>query len=368
LIALLVAGCEEEKAATPPPSPPEVVLAEVTKENVPIVLKASGTIKAVKNVEILPRVTGFIFERYFTEGTFVEEDDPLYLIDPRPFEDQLAQLHAELKGQQAELEFWQSEDRRYTKLEKQGAASKERTEGVRAKLRTTLADIAETKIEIRNAELDVSYTRINAPFYGRVQQTLMNVGDLVSKEQDVLTSVVMMDPVYVIFHLSRSEVFDVQKLKREGATFKLMDMEIEVVLSDGQVFENKGRVDFVSTEIDPTTDSVTVRGILKNPRNKDASDFDLIPGQYAPVHFTIGETPDALVIPQIAVVETQAGSHVFVVGQDNKAELRPVELDRAHGTNRIVTKGLKEGEQVISLGVQKVRSGSVVKQTSPAGT
>lgn len=367
LMLLLLAGCEEEKVAAPPPAPPEVVLAEVNKKNVPIVLEASGTIKPIKRIEIVPRVTGFIFERYFTEGTFVNEGEPLYLIDPRPFEDQLAQLLAELEGQKAELAFWQSEDKRYRKLQKQGAASKERTEGVRAKLQTTVAEIQATKVKIRNAELDISYTRINAPFYGRIQQTLLNKGDLATKEQDVLTSLVMMDPIYVIFSLSRTQVFEIQKLKRRGAAFELMDMEVEVLLSDGQLFEHQGRVDFVSTEIDPTTDSVTIRGLVKNPRRKAVGDFDLIPGQYAPVRFTIGETPDAIVIPQTAVVQTQAGSHVYVVGQDKKAERRPVELGRTHGATVIVTKGLKEGEKIVSVGVQKVRSGNEVKPKSPDG-
>lgn len=365
LLGLMLTACEQEKTVAPPLTPPEVVLSEVDQENVPIVLDASGTIKSVKNVEIIPRVSGFIFERYFTEGTFVDEDAPLYLIDPRPFEDKLAQLQAELKGHQAELAFWQSEDKRYTKLEKQGAASKERTEGVRAKLRRTAADIEATKVEIRNADLNVSYTKINAPFYGRIQQTLKDVGDLVTKEQDVLTSLMTMDPIYVIFQLSRSQVYEIQKLSRQGKAYALKDMVVEVVLSDGQPFENKGRVDFVSTQIDPTTDSVTVRGIFKNPKKNENGDFDLIPGQYAPVRFTIGETPDALVIPQIAVVETQAGSHVYVVGQDNKAELRRVELGRTHGATRIVTKGVENGERIITLGVQKVKSGSEVKPKSP---
>ena len=164
LLALLLVGCEEQKQAAPPPPPPKVVLAEVTQQSVPIVLQASGTITAVKNVEIIPRVSGYIFERYFTEGTFVEKDAPLYLIDPRPYEDNLERLKAELKGEQATLEFWQAEDKRYSKLAKQGAASVEDAEGARAKLNTTAAEIEETKVEIQNAELDISYTKINAPF------------------------------------------------------------------------------------------------------------------------------------------------------------------------------------------------------------
>ncbi|MDJ0971567.1 MAG: efflux RND transporter periplasmic adaptor subunit, partial [Kiloniellales bacterium] len=297
LLVLALAGCEEKKQAALPPPPPKVVLAEVSQETVPIVLQASGTIKAVKNVKIIPRVSGYIFERYFTEGTFVDQDDPLYLIDPRPFEDRLQRLQEQLKGQEASLEFWQSEEKRYSKLAKQGAGSVEDAEGARAKFLTTQADIAATKVEIRNAELDVSYTRINAPFHGRIQQTLINVGNLVQAQQDVLTSLVMMDPIYVTFRLSRSQVFEIQKLRRGGQAFEVKDMIVEVVLPDGQLFQKKGKVDFVSTEIDPSTDSVTVRGILDNPKNNELSDFDLFPGQYVPVRLTIGEQREALVIP-----------------------------------------------------------------------
>lgn len=366
LLALLLAGCEEQKEAAPPPPPPEVVLAEVAQETVPIVLQASGTIKAVKNVAIIPRVTGYIFERYFTEGTFVDEDEPLYLIDPRPFEDNLDRLNAELVGQQATLEFWQSEDKRYSKLAKQGAASQEEAEGARAKMLAIKADIAATKVKIRNAELDVSYTKINAPFYGRIQQTRINVGNLVTKERDVLTNLVTMDPIYVIFQLSRSQVFEIQKLYRQERSFEVDDMVVEVVLPDGQIFEKQGKVDFTSTEIDPTTDSMTIRGILDNFRYQAVRDFDLIPGQYVPVRFTIGETPDALVIPQTAVVETQSGTHVYVIGADNKTEHRAVELGRTHGAKIIVAKGLKPGEKVVVDGVQKVKEGIEVKPVTPA--
>ena len=365
LLAVLLAACEEREQAAQPPSPPKVVLVEVAKEAVPIVLEASGTIKAVKNVKIIPRVSGYIFERYFTEGTFVDEGDPLYLIDPRPFEDRLERLKEQLKGQQASLEFWQSEEKRYSKLAKQGAGSVEDAEGARAKFLTTQADIAATQVEIRNAELDVSYTRINAPFYGRIQQTRINVGNLVQAQKDVLTSLVMMDPIYVVFQMSRSQVFEIQKLRREGRAFEIEDMVVEVVLPDGKVFQNKGKVNFVSTEIDPTTDSVTVRGILENPRNNELSDFDLFPGQYVPVRLTIGELPGALVIPQIAVVETQVGRHVYVVGQDNKAELRTLELGAVHGTKWVVTKGLEQGEKVVVEGVQKLKSGIEVEPTKP---
>ncbi len=368
LLALL-AGCQQNKqTAAPPPPPPKVAVAEVATETVPIVIEQSGTVKAVKQVDIYPRVTGYIFERNYTEGTFVDKDAQLYLIDPRPFQDRLDQLKAKLEGQKASLKFWQSEAERYARLAKKGAASVEEAEGSLAKRDTTQAEIEETKVNIRNAELDLSYTRITAPFYGRIQETRINVGNLVQKEVDQLTSLVQMDPIYVVFNLSRRDAFRIQDLRRQGHAYEPKDMIVEVTLPDGSIYDKKGTINFISYLIDPDTDTFTARGIFENPMHPDIGDFILIPGQYVPVRVTVGELPDALVIPQTAVVETQAGAHVYVIGPDNKAELRFVELGRTHGTKRVVTKGLKQGERVVAVGVQKVKSGTGVKPITAAGS
>lgn len=364
LLVALLAGCEQEKPVTPPP-PPEVGLAEVTKQEVPIVLELSGTITPVKRVEVIPRVSGFIFKRYFTEGTFVEKDAPLYLIDPRPFEEEVARLEAQLEGLEETLKFWVSEEKRYSKLAEQGAASIERLEATRAKLSATEAEIGKTKAELRNAKLDLSFTRINAPFYGRLQQTQINVGNLVAKQQDVLTELVQMDPIYVVFNLSRAQVFEVQRLQREGEGFATEDMIVEVIMPDGQLYEKKGKINFISFLIDPKTDSVTVRGIFGNDKNSQGG-YDLIPGQYAPVRATVGSMPDALVIPRTAVVETQAGTHVYVVGGDNKVKLRMIEPGTVYEQLLVVKNGLEEGEKVVAVGVQKVKDGTQVKPTAQA--
>ncbi len=367
-LLVLLAGCQQKKqAAALPPPPPEVVVAEVATETVPIVIEQSGTVKAVKRVDIYPRVTGYIFERNFTEGSFVEKDAELYLIDPRPFQDRLDQLKAQLEGQQASLKFWKSEAERYARLAKKGAASAEEAEGSAAKRDTTQAEIEETKVNIRNAELDLSYTRIKAPFYGRMQETLINVGTLVKKEVDQLTSLVQMDPIYVVFSLSRRDAYRIQSLRRGGHAYEPKDMTVDVILPDGSTYDKQGSINFISYLIDPDTDTITVRGIFENPMHPDIGDFILIPGQYVPVRVTVGALPNALVIPQTAVVETQAGAHVYVIGSDNKTELRFVELGRTHGTKRVVTKGLKQGERVVAVGVQKVKSGTEVKPVTAAG-
>ena len=361
IILLLAAACDgkTKKQAVQPP-PPEVLVTDVTQSKVPIIMEFSGTIKAIKTVDIIPRVSGYIEERHFTEGTFVKKGDPLYLIDPRPYQARLDALTAQLKLDRASLAFWEKEVRRYTSLAKQGAASKEKMEGTVAKRDETRATVEKDQADIENAKLDLSFTNITAPFDGRIQQTRINVGNLVQQQRDVLTTLVEMDPVYVIFNINRSMVFQIQLLKRQGKLFAVKDMRIELLLPDGSTYNRQGKVDFISYQINPATDSVLVRGIIPNNEPPQVGDYDLIPGQYVPVRLTVGEEADALLIPQPALVESQIGNQVFVVNADNKVESRSVEIDRSYQHQWVVKKGLKKGEKVIVEGTQKVRPGMVV--------
>ena len=361
IILLLAAACDgkTKKQAVQPP-PPEVLVTDVTQSKVPIIMEFSGTIKAIKTVDIIPRVSGYIEERHFTEGTFVKKGDPLYLIDPRPYQARLDALTAQLKLDRASLAFWEKEVRRYTSLAKQGAASKEKMEGTVAKRDETRATVEKDQADIENAKLDLSFTNITAPFDGRIQQTRINVGNLVQQQRDVLTTLVEMDPVYVMFNINRSMVFEIQLLKRQGKLFAVKDMRIELLLPDGSTYNRQGKVDFISYQINPATDSVLVRGIIPNNEPPQVGDYDLIPGQYVPVRLTVGEEADALLIPQPALVESQIGNQVFVVNADNKVESRSVEIDRSYQHQWVVKKGLKKGEKVIVEGTQKVREGMVV--------
>lgn len=358
---ILMAGCDGKAKKEPiKPAPPDVQVTEVTQGKVPITMEFSGTIKAIKTVDIIPRVSGYIDERHFEEGTFVKKGDPLYLIDPRPYKAKLDAYQAQLKLDQAALAFWQKETRRYQKLVKQGAASKEKTEGTIAKRDELLATVEKDKADIENAELDLSFTKITAPFDGRVQETRINVGNLVQQQRDVLTTLVQMDPVYVIFNISRSDVFEIQLLKRQGKLFEIEDMRIEIKLPDGSTYSRQGKVNFISFQINPATDTVLVRGIIPNKKDQAVGDYDLIPGQYAPVRLILGEDPAALLIPQPALVESQIGRQVFVVNADNKVESRSVEIGRGYQGQWVIKKGLKKGEKVIVEGTQKVRPGVVV--------
>jgi membrane fusion protein (multidrug efflux system) len=358
----LTVACDGKAKKQPvKPQPPDVQVTEVVQGKVPIVMEFSGTIKAIKIVDIIPRVSGYIEKRYFDEGTFLKEGDPLYLIDPRPYKSQLDAYLAQLKLDQAGLVFWRKETKRYQSLVKQGAASREKTEATIAKRDEALATVAKDKADIENAKLDLSFTNITAPFDGRIQETRINVGNLVQKQRDVLTTLVQLDPVYVVFNISRSHVFEIQLLKRQGKLFETADMRIDILLPDGSTYTQQGKINFISFQINPTTDTVLVRGIIANNKARAISDYDLIPGQYAPVRLVLGEEAKALLIPQPALVESQIGKQVFVVNADNKVESRSVEVGRGYQGQWIIKKGLKKGEKIIVEGTQKVRPGVVVK-------
>ena len=360
VLILLLTGCGDKSKEKTAPPPPTVTVTEVAQQKIPIVMEFSGTITAVKTVDIIPRVSGYIEKRYFEEGTFVQEGDPLYLIDPRPFKARLDANMAQLKSHQASLAYWENEAARYERLAAQGAASQEKKEGAFTKLYETRAAIEKDKADIENARLELSFTRIKAPFSGRIQQTRINVGNLVQQQRDVLTTLVQMDPIYVIFNLSRSQVYQIQLLKRQEKLFPVEEMKVELLLPDGSSYPEQGKINFISFQIDPATDSVTVRAVFPN-KHIGTGDYDLIPGQYAPVRLILGENPDALLIPETALVETQAGTNVFVVGKDNKVESRKVIAGSSYKQQRVISDGLKHGEKVIIEGVQKVRPGMAVK-------
>lgn len=354
-----ITGCGRGKKQESPPAP-KVTVAAVMKESVPMTMQFSGTVKAVKAVEIVPRVSGYIDERYFEEGAYVDKGDPLYLIDPRPFQAKLDSAVAQLERDQANLVYWQSEAKRYTELAKSGAGSVEKKDTAVAREYEAKAAVDKDKADIESARLNLGFTRISAPFRGRIQDTKMNIGALVSQQKSVLTTLVEMDPIYVIFNVTRRELYRIQELQREGVVPKEWNkIKVAVLLPDGSKYKHRGFVNYVSSRIDPATDSLMVRGKFPNPAEKEY-EVDLVAGQFVPVKMVLGDNPRSLLIPKEALVEDQAGAHVFVVGEDNKVEVRPVEVADSYKDQWVVKKGLKEGERVVVTGVQKVKPGMSV--------
>lgn len=362
-LSLFAAACDDKskgKAKAPPP-PPEVVVAEVKQETIPIIMQFSGTVKAVRVVNIVPRVSGYVEKRSFDEGKFVKEGDSLYVIDPRPFQAKLDAAQSELQKSEAGAAFWKAEKERYTKLAKQGAGSVEDKEKAVARYAEMLSTISKDKADVENASLDLEYTNVTAPFDGRMEQTQVHPGANVERQKTVMTTLVQLNPIYVVFNMSRRQGAEIQDLQKTGmAPEKLEAFEASVTLPSGDVYPHKGHLDFASAQVNPDTDTLTVRAVFPNDA-KSPNEIALIPGQYVPLDLVAGHQPDAVLIPQPALVQSQIGAHVFVLGKDDKVELRRVEVDRGYEQQWVIAKGLKKGEKIVVDGVQKIRSGMTVK-------
>jgi membrane fusion protein, multidrug efflux system len=361
LLALL-AGCDDRsstKAAAAPP-PPEVVVAEVKQAAVPVAMQFSGTVEAVRTVDIIPRVSGYLEKRYFEEGADVKAGAPLYEIDPRPFQATVDSYVAQLQLDQANQAFWKNEAERYGKAVASGAVSQEQSNEATSNWEQAQAAVAKTQAQLDDAKLDLSFTDITAPFDGRIQQTREHAGALVDAYQDVLTTLVQMDPVHVIFNVTRRQMYEIQTMQLAGKAPRFEeDAKVQILLPDGSAYANEGKIDFISAQIDQTTDSLTVRAVVPNDFSH-GRDGALVPGQYVPVRVILGEQPDALLIPQAALMQTQAGDQVLVVDQDDKVASRNVEVGPAYQGQWVIRSGLEKGERVIVEGLQKARPGAVV--------
>ena len=360
LLPALLAGCDDKSSggAAAAPSPPEVVVAEVTEGAVPIAMRFSGTVESVRAVDIIPRVSGYLEKRFFEEGANVKAGAPLYQIDPRPFQDAVDSHTAQLALDQANAAYWTSEAERYGEAVKSGAVSQQQYNEATSQSEQATAAVNRTQAQLNSAKLDLSFTNITAPFDGRIQQTREHPGALVDQYQDVLTTVVQVDPVYVIFNLTRRQLYEIQTMQLDAPHFAA-NAKVEVLLPNGEAYEKDGKIDFVSARIDPTTDSLTVRAVVPNDFSHGAEGL-LVPGQYVPVRVILGEQAEALLIPKSALMQTQAGDQVLVVGKDDKVISRKVEVGQVFQGHWVITGGLEQGERVIVEGLQKAKSGDVV--------
>lgn len=303
-------------------------------------------------------MSGYLEKRYFEEGSDVKAGAPLYQIDPRPFQDAVDRYTAQLALDQANAAYWKNEAERYGKAVATGAVSQQQYNEATSQSEQAAAAVNRTQAQLNNAKLDLSFTNITAPFEGRIQQTREHPGALVDQYQDVLTTLVQVDPVYVIFNLTRRQLYEIQTMQL-GAPHFAANAKVEVLLPNGEPYEKEGKIDFVSAQIDPTTDSLTVRAVVPNDFTHAAEGL-LVPGQYVPVRVILGEQPDTLLIPKAALMQTQAGDHVLVVDKDDKVASRTVEIGPAYEGQWMIKNGLEKGERVIVEGMQKTKPGSTV--------
>ncbi len=348
-VAFLFA-CEKKKSQMPMSA--EVSVIKVETEEVVLTTELPGRTSPYRIAEIRPQVSGIVLKRYFTEGGNVKAGEVLYLIDPAPYKAAYDSAKAALSRAEANLQSVKARYERYQELIKVNAVSKQEYDDVKAQYEQTLSEIEALKAQVRQAQINLGYTKITAPISGRIGKSNVTEGALVTAYQaQELTKIQQLDPIYVDIPQSTKELRELEKRLEQGR-IKYAGKEqnkVKIVLEDGSEYPLEGTLQFKDVTVDPTTGSVTLRAIFPNPKEV------LLPGMFVRAIIREGINKQAILIPQQAVFRDHKGNpFVYLVDKENKVTQRPVKIDRAIGDKWLVTEGLQQGELVVVEGVQKI--------------
>ena len=350
----LLSGCGNggQAAVDPGTMAMPVTVMAAQPQRVPITVEAVGQAEGSKQVEVRARVSGILTRQLYKEGDRVKAGMPLFTIDPVPYEIALSQARASLTQEQANLERAQRDAARLKPLVEQRAISQKEYDDATSALKTSDAVAAASQARMREAELNVGYTRVTAPISGVTGRAQQSEGSLVTPVGDagLLTTVSVTDPLWVRFSLSESETLQLRKAG--GKTV------VRLVLPDGSMYDTPGKLNFAASTVDTRIGTVALRAEFPNPK------LVLLPGQFVRVQMSIGER-EAYLIPQSAVSQGEQGKVLFTVSADNKVAPRPVETEGWSGNNWVVTVGLAPGDKVIIDNLMKLRPGAPVAPHGP---
>jgi RND family efflux transporter MFP subunit len=367
LVALLVLvslsySCSRKPAQTAP-APPEVLVTTVTPQNVPRVLERVATLDGFINANINAQVQGYIVSRDYTEGSIVKIGDPLFQIDPRPFEAALAQAKGTLAKDKANQVKSDADEKRALDLFNKKVISDQERDTAIAAAESSRANVEADEAAVKQAELNLGYTKIIAPIEGVAGFANNQVGDLVGPSTGPLTTVSQIDPIKAVVTAGEGPFTDFVSRhpdpKERNAYVKSLDFEL--ILGNGEVYPQKGKFYALDRSLDVKTGSIRYEVTFPNPGDI------LRPGQFGKVRFVADMKKGAIVIPQEAVNELQGSYQVALVGDDNKVSIRPVKMGERIGAMWEVTEGLKPGDKVVVQGIQKAREGAqvTVKEWTP---
>jgi membrane fusion protein, multidrug efflux system len=411
VLLLGLAACNRSPEVGAAPKPPSVTVVAVGQRSVPVYGQYVGQTEAVKTVEVRARVEGFIERQVVPDGANVKAGDLLFTIDPRPLEAVLRQAEAnvardtaalrqaesaltqrEAEVQQAQanverdlaqVENARTQEGRYRTLVEKELIAKEQYDQIRTNMTTLEATVQADRAALENARaafaasraaienaraavradeaaadsarLQLGYTSIKSPLDGRMGRAEVRVGALVGKgDATLLATVSTLDPMYVSFSVSEREALAVWNRRKPGAP------GITITLPDDSAYPHAGRLDFVDRAVDPRTGTLALRAAFPNPAGL------LQPGQYVRLRVLLSERPDALVVPQAAIQESQGSASLFVVAPDRTVQVRTVRMGTRVGPLWVVEEGVKPGEHVVVKGLQQIRAGMRVEPTLEA--
>jgi membrane fusion protein (multidrug efflux system) len=352
--ASLAGGCEKPAPVAAPP--PEVYVAPVVQQDVPVYLDLVGQTAGFQDVEIRARVEGFLDSVTFHEGSFVKKGELLYQIDRKPLEAALMGARADVARAQASLDKAENDVARYTPLVAKQAVSRQELDNAIALRQAARAQVNAARAAAEEAALNLGYTRVTAPIAGLVGTTQVKPGNLVGRgTPTLLTTISEIDPI--IFRVALTEADYMRLAKRVPARTAEAPRggNIELTLADGTEYPHRGRVGPIERAVDPATGTLGVQLIFPNPQ------FLLRPGQYGRARVLIDTKREALLIPQRAVQELQNVHSVAVVDTEHRVSFRNVSVGPRVDTLWVIEDGLEPGDQVVAEGLQALRDGDVVR-------
>lgn len=388
VLALLIAGCSANKAAPPaqPPQPAPVFVSKAVLKSVPIEIQAIGNVEAYSTVLVKAQVGGELTVVDFKEGADVKRGDRLFVIDPRPYESQVAQAEATLAKDRAQLqsaqanlardmaqeEYARAQAKRYAELSRQGvlakdsaeqtdAQAKAAAEGVRADraaIESTQANIASDQAALDRAKLQLEYCTIRSPIDGRTGHLMVKQGNVIKANDVDLVTINQMHPIYVTFSVPEANLSLIKKHMAAG------DIAVAASLQGADAVAERGTLSFVENAVDSATGTIRLKAIFDNAATR------LWPGQFVRVVVRLKASADSIVVPTTAVQTGQDGKFVFVVKPDMIVDARPVLTGRTIEREVVIEKGLSEGDTVVTSGQLRLVSGSRVQiksESSPAG-
>jgi membrane fusion protein (multidrug efflux system) len=357
--ALTVASCgkgDAQDGGRGQRGPTQVGFVVVQPTSVPVQSSLGGRTVAFESSEVRPQVNGVIRRRYFTEGSYVREGQPLYQIDPSLYRAAVNQAQANVAAARATADAAQVRAKRYKPLAEMEAISKQDYTDAAAQARQAQAAVAQNNAALETARINLRYTSIPSPISGRIGRSLSTVGALVTaNQQDPLAVIQRLDPMYVDIQQSSADLTKLRNALAVGGV-EPGSTQVRLKLEDGSDYGYTGTVQFSEVMVNESTGTVTLRARFPNPQNI------LLPGMFVQAEFTQAVDPNVFLVPQAAVQRDIGGeAFVFVVGAGNKAEQRKVVADRTFGTNWVVSGGLKPGDKVITQGTANLKSGAPIK-------
>lgn len=347
LLCCVACTAKKEKPKTKPPVPVKVALAR--QKDVPVQVKAIGTIEAYTSVAIKSQVSGQIARIHFSEGSDVEKGALLISIDPEPFQATLSQCEATLAKDQAQARYAREQADRYAGLLKEGIVTRDQYDSLQSNAESLAATLAADRSAIKNARIQLGYCSIRSPISGRTGTIALQPGNLIKANDLAIVTVNQVTPIYVTFSLPENRLGEIKRAMAAG------QLKIEAVIPNEPGSSEAGTISFLDNAVNPATGTIKLKGVFANKSRK------LWPGQYTDVLVTLASRQNAVVVPTQAIQTSQQGEFVYVVKKDSSVEMRPVTAAVATGAETVVEKGLAAGETVVTDGQLRLTPGAIVE-------